>query len=186
MKRFHLSALIGSLSTLACVVVVIYAMQVREPRPVSRLESEAPSDAPGVNVQTCAECHSDIVSDFATAPHANTLRPGHDPAMISLFAGQSVEIEGRRFSFSEEQNELWFQSEDLDYRRRVDWVFGSGRHALTPISLDPIGMTQLYVSSFADGQLRSTPGTPAVHSTPLRLGNHESEADTRRCFGCHV
>ena len=172
----------ASLAALVAVLMLVVTMQGSSPHPVSRLEA----DLPRVNTQSCAECHSGVVADFATAPHSNTLRRGNDPAMMSVFAGQSVEIEGRQFSFSKEQDALWFKSDDLDYRRRVDWVFGSGRHALTPVSLDSEGLTQLFVSSFADGQLRTTPGASSVDSDPLRLGNYQAAADTRRCFGCHV
>ncbi|EMI16792.1 C-type cytochrome precursor- periplasmic heme binding protein [Rhodopirellula maiorica SM1] len=182
LKSLNVTALTASLAALVVGLLMVVTMQGSSPRPVSRLEAGMPRLAS----PSCAECHSGIVADFATAPHSNTLRRGNDPAMLSAFAGQSVEIDGRQFSFSVEQDELWFKSNDLDYRRRVDWVFGSGRHALTPVSLDAEGSTQLFVSSYADGQLRTTPGASAVNSSPLRLGNYQAAADTRRCFGCHV
>lgn len=137
-------------------------------------------------MQTCAECHAGIVADFATAPHSNTLWPGTDERMRSIFAGQSVEAEGRTFSFTWDGQELWFGSDDLEYQRRVDWVFGSGQHALTPVSLDPEGSTQLAMSYFADGKFRATPGVSENRAGVAQLGDHVSEADTRRCFGCHV
>ncbi|GAA4444806.1 hypothetical protein [Novipirellula rosea] len=182
LKSFNLTAAMACAGAFSFVMMLVVTIQGSSTRPISRLEAGLPD----VDTQTCAECHSGIVADFATAPHSNTLRRGNDPAMLSVFAGQSVEIDGRQFSFSEAQDALWFHSDDLDYQRRVDWVFGSGRHALTPVSLDSEGLTQLYVSSFADGRLRSTPGVSAVNSRPLRLGNYQAAADTRRCFGCHV
>lgn len=182
LTRRQFLASISSLLVLVGVVGWITTQRNTSPRPSSRIASPTS----GVDVQTCAECHAGIVADFATAPHANTLRPGHDEQMLALFAGQSVNQSGRTFSFTAEENELWFGSDDLEYRRRVDWVFGSGRHALTPVSMDPEGLTQLSVSYFADGKFRATPGVADMRSGVAQLGAHEREADARRCFGCHV
>lgn len=175
-------ASISSLIVLAGVLGWIDTSRDASPPPISRIASENSC----VNVQKCAECHAGIVADFATAPHSNTLRPGTDEDILALFAGQSVQQGGRTFSFTMDGHDLWFGSDDLEYQRRVDWVFGSGRHALTPVSLDPDGITQLSISYYADGEFRSTPGVSENRLGFAQLGAHESEADARRCFGCHV
>lgn len=172
----------SSLLVLAGVLVWLHASRDKSPPRLSRLAS----NTSGVDTQTCAECHAGIVADFATSPHANTLRPGTDEDMLAIFAGHRVEQAGRTFSFTLDEGELWFGSDDLDYRRRVDWVLGSGKHALTPVSLDPDGITQLSISYFRDGEFGATPGVVDDRFGVPQLGAHEGQADARRCFGCHV
>jgi len=184
-QRVGLPGWIGTISSVLLLGGVFAWVDITSdpsPRPVSRLTSATNA----VEERTCAECHAEIVAGFATSPHANTLHAGSDPDMRRLFADQSAEVNGQKFSFTEDQGELWIGSEDLEYRRRVDWVFGSGRHALTPVALDPDGLTQLSVSYFPDGQFRSTPGISEHPAGVPRLGEKQSEADARRCFGCHV
>lgn len=167
---------------LAGVLCVIGMLRNKTPRPISNLATKAPD----VTEQTCTECHADIVADFKTSPHANTLRKGMDAELRGIFADQIIQKEGRTFSFFEHENELWYSSDDLDYQRRVDWFFGSGRHALTPVSMDDEGLTQLNISYFSDGEFRTTPGVSLNQAGIPHLGEHQSEEDARRCFGCHV
>ncbi|QEG38152.1 hypothetical protein [Roseimaritima ulvae] len=144
-----------------------------------------------VQTKTCQECHEQIAENFRTAPHSRTLRRGTDPVVMDRFVNRETEIDGRTFRFFEQDGELWFTADDLDYARRVDWVFGSGEHAMTPVSLDtdPQGLdrlTQLHLSWYGDDQLHPTPGSPRIQTVPPRLGRTQSADDTERCFGCHV
>ncbi len=183
---FHVQwRLLGSVQALAVLVLILGWIGINRSSSspaVSRLESPRS----GVNEQTCAECHAGIVANFATSPHANTLRSGSDAEMLALFAGESIQESGHVFSFTEEGEELWFGSDEIDYQRRVDWIFGSGHHALTPVSIDQHGLTQLTISRFSDGKFRTTPGTSLTRAGVVQLGEHQNEADARRCFGCHV
>ena len=144
-----------------------------------------------VEAATCAECHPGQVANFSGAPHSQTLRPGDDPIVLERFAGRSAEVDGRRFRFELSEGELWLCAEDAPHARRVDWVFGSGHHAMTPVSIDqdPQGrprLQELHVSWFADGSLRVTPGRADLSDHPPSLGRQDSPAKTQRCFGCHV
>ncbi|WP_164104011.1 multiheme c-type cytochrome [Candidatus Laterigemmans baculatus] len=155
------------------------------PGPVVAAETEL------VKTQTCAECHPGVVEDFATAPHARTLHRVAGSEWLDRFAGRSVELEGRRFRFESIGDELWFAADDVPFAIEVDWIFGSGQHALTPVSIDPDldgrpNLTQLHVSWFRDGSIGRTPGSDRIADGPPTLGLHHDAAETERCFGCHA
>lgn len=177
---------------LACVIVLligaaVYTIHARQQPPVAVVTAGTLR----VQTKTCNECHPQIAENFQTAPHSRTLRKGTDPAVMARLNNRETEIDGRTFRFFEQDDELWFAADDLDYARRVDWVFGSGEHAMTPVSLDkdPQGLdrlTQLYLSWYADDQLHPTPGTARIQTIPQRLGRTKNADETERCFGCHV
>lgn len=155
------------------------------PGPVVAADSEL------VDTQTCAECHPGVVDDFATAPHSRTLHRGGDSQWLSRFAGRSVEVEGRQFRFESIDDELWFAADDVPFAIRVDWIFGSGQHAMTPVSIESDldghpNLTQLHVSWFRDGSIGRTPGSDRVGQGPPTLGLPHDAAETQRCFGCHA
>ncbi len=153
-----------------------------------------------VETRTCAECHPGIAERFLEAPHSRTLRRGDDPQVLEAFANRSIELAGQRIRFDARGDELWVSNSQLPFDLRVDWVFGSGHHAMTPgaIDHDPDGnprLTQFPASLMADGQLGPTPGS-GLSVTPEESGSPDggqapmhgitSDADdTRRCFGCH-
>lgn len=179
-----------SLFACVCLILicaVLYAITAKN----YPAESVVTAGTLRVQTKTCNECHSEIAEKFQSAPHSRTLRPGTDPTVQSRFVGTETEIDGRTFRFFERDKELWFAADDLDYARRVDWVFGSGEHAMTPVSLDkdPDGidrLTQLHLSWYSDNQIHLTPGSDRIRTTPLRLGRTENADETERCFGCHV
>lgn len=176
-----------------------------------RTASDAPpaiaSAAGKIDKSTCAECHPGIVERFESAPHSRTLWRGDDPHIISALAGKSIDIAGQSIRFDHREDQLWVSNSQLPFERRVDWVFGSGQHAMTPVSIDvdPMGyprLTQFNASLLSSGKLAATPGTELAASrtnhtdgrgnqppseTPLPSHGITSDAaDTRRCFGCHV
>lgn len=145
-------------------------------------------------IQRCAACHPRECEDFANAPHQRTLVRGSDPKVLSRFAGRSQELTpgGQTVSFEDRDGELWMASDGYPEAARVDWMFGSGQHAMTPISLltNAKGQTELIegsVSWYPPDVLSATPGAdltgkPGIHS----LGEPHNHATTLECFGCHV
>ncbi|HBJ37642.1 MAG TPA: hypothetical protein DDZ51_23375 [Planctomycetaceae bacterium] len=159
------------------------------------------STATRVRPSTCFECHNDIATKYAAAPHNSTLRRGDDPEVIAALAGKSAILNDHRHSFVERGGQLFAGHSAMPTDRRVDWVFGSGHHAMTPVAIDvdPDGhprLTQFNASLLADGELGATPGLgvtvgqrdPAqtIAGLPPTHGKISDPAETRRCFGCHV
>lgn len=171
----------------------------------TRSDADSPSTlvstATRVRPATCFECHSDIATKYAAAPHNSTLRRGDDAEVIAAMAGKSVTLDGYRHSFVERDGQLFAAHSAMPADRRVDWVFGSGHHAMTPVAVDvdPDGhprLTQFNASLLADGELGATPGlgvavgqrdpAQSTVSMPPTHGKISDPAETRRCFGCHV
>ncbi len=153
---------------------------------------------------SCRECHADIVEKFVGAPHASTLHRGDAAEMLEAFGGKSLELSGQRFEFVVEDGQLFLTNPPSRRRLSIDWVFGSGQHARTPVSIDsdPAGrprLTQSHVSLLAAGRPGKTPGSTlqaaasgevppssmGIHAG-LEMGMTSNANDTRRCFGCHV
>lgn len=144
--------------------------------------------------QRCAGCHAGICEAAEASPHRRTLVSADDPQLRSLFAGRKFQpfVEGPVVSFTEKDQQLWMQSDLYPQPLRVDWMFGSGRHAITPVSLlrNPEGATEVVAGSvtwFASGELGPTPGadftgTPGISS----VGTAHDPRTTQECFGCHV
>ena len=142
----------------------------------------------------CAVCHPGVCQDIAAAPHNRTLREGNDPDVRARFAGRSFQQgkSGPTVSFEDRAGQLWMKSDSYPDAIRVDWMFGSGRHALTPVSLlvNPHGATELVegsVSWFHGDLLGGTPGANLSKARGMAsLGTPHDEATTQDCFGCHV
>lgn len=144
--------------------------------------------------QRCSACHAGVHQNMATSPHRRTLNEGADPEIRSRFAGRSFQhtLGGPTVSFEERDQQLWMKSDAYPDAIRVDWMFGSGQHAMTPVSLlvNTAGATELIegsVSWFPPGVLGATPGanlsgTPGISS----LGSPQDHPTTLECFGCHV
>lgn len=143
---------------------------------------------------TCAECHQTTCEHFATAPHGKTLNSADEPWVRERFAGKSLSLakDGPLVTFQERNQQLWMECDSAPEAIRVDWVFGSGRHALTPVSLleNPDGATELVeasVSWYPPGELGLTPGAQGSKASGMGyLGAHQDHRTTQECFGCHV
>lgn len=142
----------------------------------------------------CAECHQATCDHVAMAPHGRTLSPGNEPWVLERFAGKSYALSetGPEVRFTERDGELWMESDAAPEALRVDWMFGSGQHALTPVSLlsNPSGATELIegsVSWYAPGMLGLTPGAKGAGASGMGcLGAYQDHRTTQECFGCHV
>ncbi len=148
-----------------------------------------------VTVQICAECHAEIVASFASAPHGRTLHRGDEPEILARFAGRSFQFPGSstRIEFHADAGKLSLTSSTFAQSLPVDWIFGSGTHAQTPLILwnDARGQTSAIehsVSWYAGGQIAATLGMDGLKASVggEALGRHWGTAETANCFGCHA
>ncbi len=145
-------------------------------------------------VERCVACHPGVCHDMAISPHGRTLHDGHDPLVRVRFSGRDFQSVrgGATVSFEERNQQLWMKSDVSPEAIRVDWMFGSGRHAMTPVSLmvNADGATELIegsVSWFPPDVLGVTPGSNLSESSGIAsLGSPQDHATTLECFGCHV
>ena len=141
------------------------------------------------DMQTCAECHEEIVNDFLKSPHANTLARGED--FVHRYAGKIYSDADRHWEFGERNGKLTAKCNSAR-EVVVDWIFGSGKHAQTPLStfegrsLDGLATEcwELPVSWYPHHGLGMTLGNAPGGATH-ELGSHKDEMETRRCFECH-
>ena len=144
----------------------------------------------------CAECHADICENFAAAPHRLTLTRAGSPEVRERFAGQEYSFpeSGLTVRYESRDDAIWLASDALSSPVRVDWIFGSGQHAQTPVSVitNPDGQTeslQHRVSWFPTNKLAATPGLEVASREIPGLQDvfqHEDHVVTMDCFECHV
>lgn len=87
---------------------------------------------------------------------------------------------------------LHVRADSVPYPLPVDWVFGSGRHAQTPVSIPPdsyarAGLLEHHATWYRGFGLDWTIGHRGVHGTGLdSLGDWNPHEVVLRCFGCHT
>lgn len=171
----------------------VRSLSIQDPATVAAFAVRAPDRQPPL-MNRCASCHQDVCDEFQNAPHTRTLIEANTPSILSRFAGRSFRIaeKGPLISFEERDKQLWMTSEAYPESLRIEWMFGSGQHAMTPVSLltNPDGSTELVegsVSWFPPDNLGATPGADLTGSPGIRsLGGPIDHARTMECFGCHV
>ncbi len=140
----------------------------------------------------CAECHAEITESFREAPHSRTLHRASD---IDGFAGQRFQCEqtGVEYAYDVDQGQLFLSSSAFSRRLPIDWIFGSGTHARTPLITwtDSDGNTTALehrVSWYPDGTLGTTLGMEELHESVgiQALGLPRTPSETINCFGCHA
>jgi hypothetical protein len=176
-RRWYGSTALAAVGVLALGAVWITAQQQTQ-RPIA--DWSVIGNSPPPSSQACADCHAEQCRSFADAPHLHTLKPATDSEMLAAFAGQEFlrAADGLRLAFEHRDGKLWCTSSAAPDPLPVDWIFGSGRHARTPVSVweNPDGQSELRelaVSWYPQAGLDTT------------LGFTEQMA-TRHCFGCHT
>jgi predicted CXXCH cytochrome family protein len=147
-----------------------------------------------VSINRCSRCHPGACEGNADAPHSRTLREGRHPEIRARFAGRSFRrnADSPLVSFVERDERLWMTSDAYPEPLPVDWVFGSGLHAMTPVSLmlNPDGATELVegaVSWFPGDLLGETPGAKLTAAKGIAsLGTPHDHPTAIECFGCHT
>ncbi|TWT61482.1 multiheme c-type cytochrome [Rubinisphaera italica] len=179
---------------LLIIVVVLpiiwqYPKQSKEHVPLAAYESESFK----VESHSCLECHAEIVKEFKSAPHARTLASASDFTHWDLFLGKSFQDPSTKLEYRFEQlnSEYFLRCDSANQVTRVDWIFGSGRHAQTPISLtqDFDGKPQLLelaVSWYPENGLGPTLGQTGRDRERVHpLGTFHSGTTSEECFACH-
>ncbi|QDT31297.1 multiheme c-type cytochrome [Thalassoglobus polymorphus] len=178
--------LVGGLASLAVS---------RTDSPEDRPRPVVLSSQPRVSQERCAECHSDITDEFHLAPHSRTLKRVPPDEFIEKFAGRSVKLQGTgvEMEYRVEDDRLAVSSSAYPRELPIEWIFGSGTHACTPLITwtDAHGKTtslEHSVSWYPDGKLARTLGMEELKETEglLALGVPRTPAQTVNCFGCHA
>ena len=183
------------LATAAVIAAVAWTQTPREDVPAEVRPLVSSPTVPPTMAQ-CADCHQDICNQFRSASHGQTLWSGTDPKAMAKFEGQSASwpADGTQLRFVRDGDSLYLECEGRPQRSRVDWFFGSGHHAITPVSLqlNPAGeseMRQLSLSWYPDVGLAPTLGQDGESAVPAgmaALGEWLDHAETTSCFGCHT
>lgn len=146
--------------------------------------------SPPPTADRCAECHSEIVARFQSAPHRNTLaRP--TPEIGNLFSSNTAGSAVSQIRYVEQDGELRADTDDVSLA--VDWVFGSGRHARTPVSVltGPDGRLEViehrvtWYPGTGLGQTLSLAESVDHRAGPEAIGNHHGPSAAQECFSCH-
>lgn len=168
---------------------LILQSRKQERQPLAAYESESYK----VESRSCTDCHAEIVEQFASAPHSRTLTSAADYPFWDRFLGETFDDPATELSYRFEKldAEYFFRCETTGQATRVDWIFGSGEHAQTPVSLSKgwdgkPQLLELAVSWYPEAGLGLTLGqtgrdTKRVHP----LGNFHSGATSEECFACH-
>jgi predicted CXXCH cytochrome family protein len=140
---------------------------------------------------SCVACHAAEVEAWGASPHARTLERAEGGVAERLAAAAPTGDRAGRFV--PHDGRVALESPGVAGPVPVDWIFGSGIHARTPVStwLDPAGRTVMLehaLSWYPPGFLAPTLGTGAAHPGPglEGCGTLLDPATTRACFGCHA
>ncbi len=156
--------------------------------------SDRPPVAP-VSMAQCRDCHFQITRDYMAAAHWNTLFRGNAPKVLARFADQKTRIDppGQEFAFHVHEGNLWIKTDAYPAPLPVDWVFGSGHHGQTSVSVSPpsAGPTVVlehHVTLFAD---RAGLGLTLGHIGKIgegmaAVGNELPPDPAFNCFKCHT
>ena len=170
--------------------------QRRAVRQVLPPEGRFPGD-PYIGSHACAECHPGEYALYQRSGHARTFRLAHERALSSQLDGVRVadpEWPGVSWAFSRKDGEFWIERNDDGRVERfvVDYVFGSGAHASTFVTLadlaGPRAIEHRITHYRHEGKLGITPGqggkVRAAGTQPW--GRELSPRTTIKCFRCHT
>ncbi len=148
----------------------------------------------GARLQTCAECHSDVTSRFNASAHLDTLHRSREEHVLTRFAGKSWQDgpDAPLLAYDADPGGLVLTADGAPLSFPVKFVFGSGRHGQTPLSVrqTPGGRTESlehHLTWYPAHGLGLTIGhDPPQAAGILRFGQPMDVETTERCFGCHT
>lgn len=134
----------------------------------------------------CAECHAEIVSQYARSGMSHSWRHADALDLGSLPMPGHVDdlVSGYRYEVVYRDDVLWqieTHADDPAHRveRRAEFVVGSGQHASAWVASENGYLTELPVGWFADRRWRMNPG--------YELKNQRfSRPITSGCVACHA
>jgi hypothetical protein len=154
---------------------------------------------PYIGSQACRECHPGAYAAFLGSGHARTFDLAGRAPVARQLDGQSIddpELPGVRWTFERgaagDQLSLVRHEGNVSRRMPLDFAFGSGRHAMTFVTLEsekPLRSLEHRITFFAAlDRLGITPGQRTADGDPreMRDGRELHEEGTLRCFRCHV
>jgi hypothetical protein len=140
---------------------------------------------------SCIDCHAAEVAAQRSSPHAITLTAARDRIAAAFADATPASDQSGRFVVREGQ--LMLEQPETTAPVSIDWIFGSGLHARTPVStwLDPDGSTVLLehaLSWYPPGFIAPTLGTADSRARAglEACGKLLDPETTRACFGCHA
>ncbi|MEO8128702.1 MAG: multiheme c-type cytochrome [Bryobacteraceae bacterium] len=145
-----------------------------------------------VGPEKCRACHP---AEFATQSHSrhnSALRPINDTPLPALLAGSPIqERSGVSFEYTPGPNNLLLAVTQGGKRLEasLDWAFGSGAQAYTPVGIRNGSYFEHRVSYYTSaGRPGRTLGHPGEASRSLEsaLGMVQSSETINRCFNCHA
>ena len=161
--------------------------ELKPGKPVARVNPEA-------RIAGCVDCHTAQTKDFLTAPHSQTLRHADQPSEWTRFIESAVQIGDPKVEFRYwiERGRLWGISGQAKSPSAVDWIFGSGHHGQTAVTLRTNSngesvAVEHHVTWYVNHGLDRTIGRPTDLGRDSRdIGEQNDPETTRRCFGCHA
>ena len=146
-------------------------------------------------VDRCNQCHADLCESFAQTGHARTLHRGSSEDTFRHFANQESHWPSgdAALRFIKDGDQVWLTRDGFTERLPIEWLFGSGHHAQTPVAVmtNPAGATELrqlsltWYSSFGLAPTLGLDGQVPLHEGMESLGSWVETSRTVDCFGCH-
>jgi hypothetical protein len=142
--------------------------------------------------QPCQTCHPRQARQHAGSAHANSLQPVPQSAFYRSLPRQPIgEARGGYLLRYEQFGQTVRVTATRDKAvasGSIEWVFGAGRQAQTPVLFDGSTYREHRLSYYvSNGRFDLTMGhARGISASPEQaLGRAESPDEARRCFGCH-
>lgn len=146
-------------------------------------------------VEKCVDCHTSLCESFSQTGHARTLHHGSFEDTFRRFAGQESRWPSgdATLRFIPDGERVWLIREGFSERLPIEWLFGSGHHAQTPVAVmtNPDGATEMrqhsltWYSSYGLAPTLGRDGESPLTDGMNSLGSWLGTARTEDCFGCH-
>lgn len=142
----------------------------------------------------CLECHQNVCEQHSVSPHANTLKRTSSPGAAEFFDGQNWNDSAGQpiLSWSLQEGILQLSHREHERRWAIEWIFGSGRHAQTPLitwtNQDGQSVSiEHCASAYGQGVIGATLEMEGLADADgmAALGGFRSHEQTVNCFGCH-
>lgn len=146
----------------------------------------------------CGSCHLPQTEHYLETGHARTLSLAQGPEFLQRFAPRSVELDfhGRKHELTlrQQQGQVFVGSERFPSGLPIEWLFGSGRHAQTPVTVHvnpnsrETESIQFFTTWYRDHGIGRTPGLESLlgDESVSTVGVPTDFGGTVRCFRCHV